>query len=169
MVVSNIHIEQAKAVFVVQPNNSLSWSQCQWVLGVIAVFLLCVCAYFASLGAWLILPFAGVEMLLLALGFYLHSVSAHSKQIIEIDRQQCTIRIQRRHRSVTTADFPIAWLQVNHTPHQLRWYPTQLWVGAHGRFIEVGRCLLEDEREALAVELHRAVCEIRALPKQQLP
>ena len=53
-------------------NCSISPSGSMLVFGMIAVVTLGIAAVFAALGAWLVLPFAGIEIVGLAVAFALH-------------------------------------------------------------------------------------------------
>ncbi len=60
-------------MIIARPNCSATWHANVMLLTVLAVPLLSTAIFFALLGAWLILPFAGVE--LLALGAALYQVN----------------------------------------------------------------------------------------------
>ena len=66
-------------VLVIQPNRSLSWSTTKGVFVFFALCLGLVAGYFYSLGAWLVIPFAGLELLIIGLGLYLQCCRAHQK------------------------------------------------------------------------------------------
>ena len=51
--------------FVVSPNCALSWRTTKYLIWFFAACFAVVGAYFASLGAWLVLPFAGLELAVL--------------------------------------------------------------------------------------------------------
>jgi uncharacterized membrane protein len=49
--------------------------------------------------------------------------------------------------------FPWAWLKIVHTGDPEGWYPSRLFIGSHGKYIEIGKYLIESERETLANNL----------------
>ncbi|RMG33425.1 MAG: DUF2244 domain-containing protein, partial [Gammaproteobacteria bacterium] len=51
---------------VIRPDRSLTWGQSLAFLGVMAVTLGLISLGFATLGYWLVLPFAGLELVVLA-------------------------------------------------------------------------------------------------------
>ncbi|AWL12641.1 hypothetical protein HMF8227_02183 [Saliniradius amylolyticus] len=67
-----------------QPNRSASWRQTQYLLVAIAMVSLTIAIAWAALGFWIILPFAGLEILLL---LYLGYRTCH----FTYGRQQLTI------------------------------------------------------------------------------
>ena len=56
-----------RLMIIARPNQSATWNTNVLVLLVLSVPVLGIAAAFALLGAWLILPFAGLELLALAL------------------------------------------------------------------------------------------------------
>ncbi|MFA3789851.1 DUF2244 domain-containing protein [Aliiglaciecola sp. SL4] len=73
------------------PNRSVSWAEVKLVVFCIAVFVLLIAAIWAFLGVWLVLPFAGFEVALLA--FLMHKVNRQccTKQVITINPQRVVI------------------------------------------------------------------------------
>ena len=157
MVRSDVEIgsRSTQTVYTIEPNRSLSWRQSKWLFLVLSGCLLLVSLYFASLGAWLVLPFTGLEILIVGLAIYCQSCCAHRKQYIRIDQNQVEISDSRR--PVPQACFPRAWSQIVQIRDRKGWYPSRLLVGSHGKFVEVGKDLVEDERNSLAHQLRCAI------------
>ena len=67
------------------PNRSATWRQTKWVVATIGGVSLCIGVFWALKGAWVILPFAGLEVLLLA--YFAHRVCYHNyhQQVIYIE------------------------------------------------------------------------------------
>ncbi len=135
----------------VRPNSSLTWGQTKRLLLFFACALSAVALYFWQLGAWLVLPFLGAELALLAGGFYACCLQARRGESIAIDGDRVWVE-SRGGRAV----FPRAWLQVRLVPHAVDGRPSRLLVGAHGRFLQVGAFLVDGERERLARLVERA-------------
>ncbi len=62
-----------RLMIIARPNQSATWRANLWLLLLLSLPVLAIAVAFALLGAWLILPFAGIE--LLALGAALYHVS----------------------------------------------------------------------------------------------
>lgn len=138
--------------FTLKPNCSLSWRWVRRLVGGLACCILGVGAYWVSLGAWLVLPFTGLELLVLGLGFYLSSVAGHRREVIEIVGDDLRIlRGGRRLEEVTRLSRYWARATLSHDPSG--WYPSRLVLRCHGRRIEIAARLVEAEREDLAAEL----------------
>ena len=56
---------RAECQVVIRPNRSLTWRQSLFFIGLVSLLLFTVSGVFASLGYWLVLPFAGLEVLAL--------------------------------------------------------------------------------------------------------
>lgn len=143
------------AVWVIQPNRNLSWNKTKLVFLFLALCLTAIACYFLSLGAWLVVPFAGLELLVIGLGLYLQCCHAHQQQLIQIDADTITISNGREVEQPTC--FPKAWLKIVQTCDPKGWYPSRLFIGAHGEFIEIGKYLIESERDTLADNLRCAI------------
>lgn len=144
-----------EAVLVVQPNRSLSWNQSKGLFLFLLVCIGLVGLYFLSLGAWLVLPFAGLEVLIVGVAIYCQSSCAHKKEIIHIDATHVRVSDERNRQAERC--FHKAWLKIIQRHDPKGWYPSRLLIGSHGEFIEVGKNLLEEEREMLATNLRNAI------------
>ena len=143
------------AVWLIQPNRNLSWRNTKLVFLLLGLCVAAVAGYFVTLGAWLVVPFAGLEVLLIGLALYLQCCHAHRQQVIRIDADTVSICDGRQEK--VEASYPRAWSRVVHTRDPSGWYPSRLFIGAHGRFIEIGTYLIESERDLLADNLRCAL------------
>jgi uncharacterized membrane protein len=151
MLVSEIPAEGA-CRYILRPNCSLSWRRVKRLVVVLAVCMAAVSAYWVVQGAWLVVPFTGLEFLVLGLGFYLCSVAGHTREVIEIDGED--LRVLRGHRRLEeVARFPRHWARVTLSRDPRGWYPSRLALRCHGRCCEVASRLVEAERQELAAEL----------------
>ena len=103
--------KQGSRQCLITPNRSLSANSAIVLFILIAAILLIVCGYFLSIGAWLVLPFAGLEILLIiwvALNQYHHH---RDYQLIEVADEQITITTNQGKSSESIA-FPCYWLRI---------------------------------------------------------
>ena len=63
------------------------------VLAALALLLLAIGAGFATMGAWLILPFAGLEVLLLGAAYVLYARHAADYERIELDAGRVSVEV----------------------------------------------------------------------------
>jgi len=142
--------------FVVRPNCALTWRSTKFLIWFFAGCFAAVGAYFASLGAWLVLPFAGLELAVLAAGFYLSALSGHTTEVIEVDGSD--LRVLRGRRGLEeVARFPAHWTRVMLRRDPRGWYPSRLLLACHGKGVEIGSKLVEAEREDLACSLQETL------------
>jgi uncharacterized membrane protein len=136
--------QQAGYSVTARRNNSLSSSDRSLAYGLIALVSFSIAVAFACLGAWLILPFAGLELLVLAWAYrYMERHAGDYERLtIEDDVVQVEIADVNRVRRVR---FNRWWAQVVCADDG-----GQLALRSHGRQIEFGRFLTKDERRTVA-------------------
>ena len=119
----------------------------------LTVFALIVGVGFLLAGAWLVLPFAGLE--LAVVGAVLYRVARHhdDHERIVVDRDWLTI-VRRRRGHERHDQFQRYWAKVS-LERRRGWYPSRLLVGSHGRWVEIGADVSEEERRVLAVRMRK--------------
>jgi uncharacterized membrane protein len=146
--------ETAEYVYTARRNNSLSSSGRLLVFGfILTVSLGIATGFFLILGAWPILPYAGMEMGLLYLAFRYMDRHAADYERITIRGSSVAIEVHEGAR-VSRLELNRHWAKVVCEPDGRR-----LALRSHGREIELGRHLCEERRLAMAQDLRR---ELRA-------
>lgn len=114
-------------------------------------------------GYWPILPFAGLEMLLLGWALRRSLQRRHHSETITVSDDD--VRIEQRDRAhYVEVVFPRHWARVKlRRPHS-RLHPSCLTIESHGRRCEVGSFLTEQERRGLAQRLTRLIGRINESP-----
>ena len=101
------------------------------------------------LGYWPILPFAGAEIALLAWALKTNMARRFEHEHIEITETEVVIEQSRG--TPRRIMFPRHWSRVNiRRPNSP---PSSLVIESHGRCLEVGKFLTEEERRQLAAQL----------------
>ena len=154
--VSRNHRSGSACEFVIRPHRSLDWRQTQLAFATVAAPCLLVGAGFAAVGFWPVLPFAGLEVLLLGVAFYVCALRGQNIEVVAIGEREIAVRRGRRELQEVWAGRR-AWSRVQLRPSPHRLHPSRLYLCSHGREIAVGDCLTEEERRALAVELERVL------------
>ncbi|MBS1202262.1 MAG: integral rane protein [Chromatiaceae bacterium] len=151
-----IHSEQDSATqsYTLCPNRSLDWRMTKRVIFGFAVCMGLFSAYWAAQGAWLVLPFFGLELGVLALGLYLSALAGSRREVIEIAGSELRV-LRGRFQPDQVERLPRYWSRVVLSRDPTGWYPSRLWLIAHGRRVQVGCALVERERLELAAELTR--------------
>ncbi len=156
MLQEDIRLDPPGSRFVIRPNHSLTWHEARVVLAGIAAVGLIIGTAFCSVGLPFVLPFSGLEVLGLAAAFYYCQWRALSREVVSIDEEQVTVESGRT-RPATAHAFQRAWVRVVLDRSADGWYPSRLKLCSHGRELEIGGFLNEDERLELARRLALAV------------
>lgn len=148
---------------IARPNNSLTPELSARLLVSMVVVVLVIALAFTHMGAWLVLPFAGLEIAAFAYAFYyifLHSGDFESVTI-EVDR---VVVEKRNDKENTTVVFQRYWAQVNVRDVEGKKGvngKSGLFIGSHGKEIEFGRNFINDEQRIfLARELRQKINDI---------
>lgn len=131
------------------PNRSLGAGGMRWCFGAIAAGTLAVASFAALMGAWPVMPFAGLEIALVAAAFGF--MRRHDGDFERFEIGEHDVRLERREaRSLTrfTAHRPWARVVVEE-----RGPSCTLRLAYAGRTVALGRLLSDEGRRALAVEL----------------
>ena len=129
--------------------NSMSVREFGIVVGSLAAFSLMVAVVFSALGAWLILPFAGLEAMALYLAFNWVARHAQDSESLVI-RGDAVILAVREAAQTRHYEFNRAWARV---VVDRRARDVRLALRSHGNEVEVGRYLDGGGRQRLAREL----------------
>ncbi len=148
---------------IASPNNSLSPRASVKLLAALAFVVFAVGFGFARIGAWLVLPFAGLEIL--AFAYVFHYMYLHASDFESIAIENDTVVVEKRnYKEVTTTVFQRHWAQVN-----LREVSSVgsaigkrgLFIRSHGKEVEFGKSFINDEqRVVLARELKQKLKNI---------
>jgi uncharacterized membrane protein len=140
----------AEYSYTARRNNSLSASGRLLVFAfILAVSVGIATAFSLILGAWPILPYAGLEMLVLYCAF--RYIDRHSSDYEQVTIRGSTIAIEvHEGRRVQRLELDRYWARVVCDSAGNR-----LTLRSHGREIEVGRHLCDDQRLEMARNLRR--------------
>jgi uncharacterized membrane protein len=135
---------------VARPNCSLSPHEMLKIVAILAFFSLLVASAFWFAGAWMVFPFAGLELLALAYAFYFIHCHADDYESITITGDRLAIE-QQHHKNIREVVFHRYWAQVvlRRTPGGEH----RLWLRSHGREVEVGRFMTNRQRLVVARQL----------------
>jgi uncharacterized membrane protein len=111
---------------------------------------------FALYGYWPVLPFAGLEVIVLGIAFYRCLLRSQLREVVTVSAEVVSVE-KGRHQPQERWECPRAWARVvlEHAP--IAWYPRRLTVAFQGRRVEIGQFLNEEERGVLADELQQLI------------
>lgn len=139
---------------IAKPNNSLSVKNNILLLLAIASVALVVALGFAQMGAWLVLPFAGLEVVAFACAFYYVHLHSTDYECISIEDDSVVVE-KRSNKEISKAVFLRYWVQVsvrNVVINGVFVGRTRLYIGSHGKEVEFGGNLISDEQRLLLAQ-----------------
>lgn len=142
--------------YVVMPNQAMSWRALLLAYLGIATVSLSIGLCFYVKGLTLILPFCGVEILALGAALYVCARRGGVRQVILINDDRVVVESGRQEPENRVV-FSRSWVKVILERSWNCWYPSRLLLRSHGRQVEIGMFLNEQERQGLALELGRAL------------
>lgn len=119
--------------------------------------------FLALKGFWPILPFAGLEMALLAWALKVSLERRFHSQTITVTESDVAIESRGRGGRERIV-FPRHWAQVKLRRPAASLHPSRLTIESHGRQCELGSFLTEEERRGLALRLQRLIGRVNQLP-----
>lgn len=148
---------------IARPNNSLSVEDGVKLLAALAGIAMVVALGFFHIGAWLVLPFAGLEIVAFAYAF--HTVYLHADDFESITIENDRVVVEKRNvKEVTTTVFQRYWAQVNVRDVAMikgSNGKSGLFISSHGNEVEFGRNFINDEqRSQLARDLRQKLRNI---------
>lgn len=136
----------------IRPNRSLSRPALQGVLLVYAMTVLGVAIGAGWIGAWLVLPFIGLESAVVVAVMYVVSRHYRDYELLWVDAERLHI-VRRTGSRRTRHEFPRCWARVALAQGEYHWYPSRLLITSHGHSVEVGTWMTDDQRRTLARDL----------------
>jgi uncharacterized membrane protein len=124
---------------------------------------LLIAGFLALRGFWPVLPFAGLEVLLLGWALKVSLERRHHQQRITVTEADVSIESRRR-GAYEQVVFPRHWARVKLRRPAARLHPSRLVIESHGRQCELGSFLTEEERRGLALRLQRLIGRVNESP-----
>ena len=135
-----------------KPNSALTAASKQKVIALLTVIPCLIGLGFTLVGAWLILPFVGLEIVALAYAFYY--INSHESDYESITIEGDSLVVQRSvGQQISQQVINPYWVKV--VKHELANGELHIYLQSHGKEIEVGRYLTRKQRELLAKQLQQ--------------
>lgn len=146
------------AEFVLRRNCSLSPGALMLVFGSVAALSFAFGAMFAALGAWMILPFAGIELLALGAAFVIHGMHATDCERVRVAGDVVTVEVVEG-RSSRVHEFQIRSVRLlaGGETEKRSAGGVSLKLVSRGREVEVGRHLDQQRRAGFERNLRAAL------------
>ena len=140
--------ELKRQLIVLSPNKSMSWETNKKILIAMFAVAMIIGVSFASIGAWMILPFAGIEVTVVGIGMYYVCWKLNFKQTITLEAESFTVQ-----KGVYFPKQEWQW-QASQTyllkqPSRYRMSPPTLYLKHLNQKIEIGEFLNRTDKKEL--------------------
>lgn len=151
----------AEARLVLTPNRSIGWRALVWVWCALVFLSAVVTGFMVLAGAWLVLPFAVLELGALAVGLYLAARKCWRQEVLVLGEETLTLESGYRQRKISSQAFPRRYTRVRVEPGAseasapalvLSWRDQQVSVGAFLNTAELEQLLANLTRYGLRIE-----------------
>ena len=147
----------------ISPNCSLTVQGALLFFGSLCFVSFALAGFMALQGFWPVLPFAGLEMMLLAWALKVSLDRRRRGEVITVSDDEVRVESRSGDKQVQVV-FPRHWAQVKLRRPSSRLHPSRLVIESHGRGCEVGSFLTEEERRGLAIRLERLIGRVNESP-----
>ncbi len=155
-----IEYQQQRAQIILRPNCSATWQSNRRIIAAVISVNLLFGSGFVAAGAWMVLPFMGLEVLLL--WWMLRKVfgQLQLQQIVHLDGQQ--LRIESGHFFPERRwQWPLQTCSVLVTVCPHPWDPLQISLSHQGEQVALGRFLNKDDSSRLLEALKNLGLPVR--------
>lgn len=149
----DVETHRDRVMLVLTPNRSMSWRSNKYVLGIMTLWSGIIGLGFLSLGAWVIMPFIGLELLALSGALYYVSWKLSHREVLHINAAE--VRLERGIRWPKKSwCWPRQAVQVaiSVPKHDLQ-TPTILFTAEDRKSVQVGEFLNQDDCKKLIKQL----------------
>ena len=144
----------------IRPNQSISWKSGLVFVLVIAFTCLSIGLGFAYVGATLILPFAGLEVIFVGICTYLVLNKTSQQEVITLSKDKLIIE-KGAYRLKKVWEYFRLWSYITVERPQHPWYPAHIVVTSKGERVPLGDFLTEQEKEELVSSLENIIQDLR--------
>ena len=152
-----IHDENGKTTrLVVRVNQSMSWRANMYLAASLGIICMGVAVAMATYGLWMVIPFAGAEIVLIVVCLYWTLKRLSRKEVITLEED--AIRVEWGYNQPdVTVNLPRRWSRLSYKGSDSEFEVGKLSVSAHGKRYALGNCLNKEEKKALYTELKAAL------------
>ena len=157
MVESNLDISKGQGHIVVCPNMSGHWQTTKLFLWIISCLALFIATAFALLGLWVILPFAGLEVMALVSLMYWVAHRCRRKQVITLNNNRILVETgYTSPESSWESELFFTRLYIDKPPYR-DGKPMKVFLRGKQQQFEVGEFLNEEDKNKLITELRSVI------------
>ncbi|AEP29275.1 DUF2244 domain-containing protein [Brumicola nitratireducens] len=139
-------------IILLTPNRSLTWAEAKWIIAFMVAVVMIIAIAWTFIGAWVILPFAGIEVGLFAVLMYKVTRFTYSKQIVTFTTQDITIEMGID-RLQSTDSFPRFGTDIYYSETERDWRTPRITLQNGNKRVQIGQFLNADDMVILRNEL----------------
>lgn len=141
---------------IVTANRSMSWKANMYLAASLGVICMGVAIAMATFGLWMVIPFAGLEIVFIVACLHLTLKRLSRQEVITIDNDAITLEWGYNQPDVRV-NLPRRWSRLSYRCKDSVFEVGELSLAAHGKRYALGRCLNREEKKALYGELQTAL------------
>ncbi|MEM6780414.1 MAG: DUF2244 domain-containing protein [Pseudomonadota bacterium] len=141
------------------PHRSLNRKGFMIFMGILLTLNIVISLYFYSRGAWPVVGFMGLEVLIIWLAFRASYLSAHDYETVTLTEKELIIEDHTRNRPYRRWTFNPTWVRI--TMDDPPKHESELTITSHGKGVVIGGFLSPQERLDLANALRQHVNKCR--------
>lgn len=140
------------------PNQSMHWQVVLLLVSILSLVIFIIALYMTSQGAWVVLPFSGLEIMAIVVANYFVLHRNAQKEVIAFSNDKVTIAKGKKHPSISLT-LPRHEAQSKIIAPRHAWYPARVVLYAlnNNESITVGNFLNEDDHQLLIKALNAAL------------
>lgn len=163
------HLESEEGVrLLLTPNQSLSWRGNVRVWALLFTLSLIIATGMALAGAWVVMPFAGIELVALAAGIYYTARSCQLREVLSISPGNLTLERGRRTKEAEWT-MPRRYARIRADMPRHPFTPPKLFLCYRGQDIPLGGFLnVEDTQILLRILEGKGVSIDRRAPEPDI-
>lgn len=140
----------------IRPNQSLSWGQVRMIGVILAIPAVIIALGFLLAGAWMIVPFSGLELAAVTTALWLVSLNSQKREVVRFSGDSVTIE-KGRYGCKSKREFQRHWARFEVECSNHPWYAPRIILRQHNRQEEIGSFLNEEEKGVLIEALRDLV------------
>jgi uncharacterized membrane protein len=140
------------AALLLTPNRSLTWAEAKLIIAFMVAVVMIIALAWTFVGAWVVLPFAGVEVGLFSVLMYKVTRSTYLKQLVVFTDKEITVEmgISRKQFKDT---IPRCGTDIYYSETERNWHTPKITLQNGEHSIQIGQFLNEDDMVILREQL----------------
>ncbi|WP_164084668.1 DUF2244 domain-containing protein [Alteromonas flava] len=138
------------------PNRSATWLNTKWLMLIMTVFVLLIATAWAFAGAWVILPFAGLEVGLLVFIMYRVSQKTYRSETVKLCKDRIIVESQLSAKQRQRLTLPRRELHLEVEETEQDWQLPDMQLITPQQTLHIGKFLNLNDRKCLMEHLRNA-------------